>query len=88
MLADMPVSLLYEWIAYFGIEPFGWQEDEYHAGLVASVIANTARNPKKRSKPFEPKDFMRNSTQKAQMPTQEQLANKLKNIFGSMGKKK
>lgn len=88
MMADMPASLLYEWMAYFGLEPFGWQEEEYRAALVASVIANTARNPKKRKKPFMAADFMRKEKNKASRPTQEQLANRIKTIFGAMGKKK
>lgn len=83
----MPVSLFYEWMAFFGLEPFGWQEDEYRSSLIASVIANTARNPKKRRKPFEPKDFMRKEKMnKAKRPTQEQLAQKIKTIFGAMAK--
>ncbi len=34
------------------------QRFDFHFGVVASTIANTSRDPKKRRKPFEPKDFM------------------------------
>jgi hypothetical protein len=76
MLEDMPASLLHEWMAFYTLEPFGWQEEEYRAALVASVMANTARNPKKRRKPFAPKDFMRK-----ERPTREQVADKVKSVF-------
>jgi hypothetical protein len=48
-----------EWLAYFDIEPFGPQEDEYRTGLITSTVANTARDEEKRKEPFEAKDFMR-----------------------------
>ena len=50
---------LSEWMAFYGLEPWGSQEDEYRAALVTSMVANTARDEKKRKKPFGAVDFMR-----------------------------
>ncbi len=85
----MPISLLYEWMAFYMLEPFGWREDEYHSALIASVIANTARNPKKRRRPFEPTNFMRREQKiKTKNTTQKDFTQKIKTIFGAMGNKK
>lgn len=47
-----------EWIAYYQLEPFGEERADLRMGIIASLIANSNRDPKKRKKPFEPKDFM------------------------------
>ena len=49
---------LTEWIAFSQLEPFGAEIEEYHAALIASVIAEVNRNRKKRGKPFAPREFM------------------------------
>lgn len=54
----MPASILWEWIAYSHVDPFGEERDDLRAGIIASVIANSNRNPKKRPRPFTPGDFM------------------------------
>jgi hypothetical protein len=46
---------------YYYLEPFGETQSEYRAALVASMVANTARDPKKRSDPFQAVDFMRSN---------------------------
>lgn len=83
MLENMPASLFNEWIAFFTLEPWGWQQDEYHAALVASVTANTARDPKKRRKPYSPLDFMRRD-----QPSKKDVATTIKNIFMAIAKDK
>ena len=47
-----------EWAVYYELEPFGEERADLRAGIVASTVANTARDPKKRHKAFEPKEFM------------------------------
>ena len=47
-----------EWMAYASIEPFGEERADLRAGIIASVIANVNRDPKKRATPFTPQDFM------------------------------
>jgi hypothetical protein len=34
------------------------ERQDYRTGLICSLIANIHRNPKKRSQPFSPDDFM------------------------------
>jgi hypothetical protein len=45
------------WRAYAQIEPFGEERADLRSGIVASVIANVNRDPKK-GKAFNPQDFM------------------------------
>jgi hypothetical protein len=45
-----------EWIAYFGLEPFGQVAEEFRAGRIASVIANT--HLRKGAHPFDETDFV------------------------------
>lgn len=47
-----------EWQAFARLEPFGEERADLRSAIVAAVIANTQRNPKKRAKPFEVQDFM------------------------------
>lgn len=49
-----------EWYVYYLAEPFGEERDDLRSGIVASVIANSNRDPKRHPKPYEPKDFMPN----------------------------
>lgn len=48
-----------EWQAFYGIEPWGEERADLRMGIMASVIANAHRDPKK-SRPFKPRDFMPN----------------------------
>jgi len=43
-----------EWMAYASVEPFGPQQEEYRAGVLAACMVNPHR---KRSKPIEPHEF-------------------------------
>ncbi len=49
---------LTEWMAYYALEPFGEERADLRAGIVASTVANTARDPKKRARPYRPQEFM------------------------------
>lgn len=49
---------LTEWIAYAEIDPFGEWRSDLRAGIVASTVANTARDPKRRHKAYAAADFM------------------------------
>lgn len=40
------------------IEPFGAPYEDLRAGVVASVVANVNRDPKKRPEPFGPLDLL------------------------------
>jgi hypothetical protein len=46
-----------EWMAYYGIEPFGQERDNLHAGIVAKAIYDVNQDPKKR-RDISPADFI------------------------------
>jgi len=69
LLARIDSRELSEWMAYFSLEPWGTEVEDWRAGLVASTVANVNRDEKKRKKPFEPKDFI---PQRAKPPVEEQ----------------
>lgn len=58
LLARISSRELSEWMAYFELDPFGQERADLRAGIVASTVANTARDPKKRRRQWMPKDFM------------------------------
>lgn len=58
LLARIDSRELSEWYAFFELEPWGCEMEDWRTGLVASTIANVNRDPKKQRKPFEPTDFM------------------------------
>lgn len=63
-------------MAYAELEPFGPLQDDARAGMVSSVVANTARDPKKQRRPFEPADFfpaLEGGKRQRQQSWQEQL---------------
>lgn len=41
--ATMPSSEMTEWLAYYKLEPFGQERDNWHAALIASILANINR---------------------------------------------
>ena len=47
-----------EWMAFFMLEPWGTEVEDWRAALITSAVANGYRDPKKRRKPYEPSDFM------------------------------
>lgn len=49
---------LSEWMAFFSLEPWGCEVEDWRFAMLASVIANVNRDPKKHRKPFEPRDFL------------------------------
>ena len=44
------------WLAYYRLEPWGEERADLRTGILASTVANCHAG--KRSRPFEPKDFM------------------------------
>lgn len=58
MLARMSSAELTEWAVFAELEPFGEERADLRAGIVASVIANVNRDPKKQKKAFRPQDFL------------------------------
>lgn len=60
-MAELRITIgareLDRWLLYYEEEPWGATRDNLHAAIVASVIANVNRDPKK-GREFTPADFM------------------------------
>ena len=80
MLSRMSSRELSEWIVYDAIEPFGQMRDELHAGIVASTVANSVRDAKKRPDPYRSEDFMPHYETPELSP--EERAVKVASFFG------
>jgi len=63
-----------EWLAYQELEPFGEERADLRAGIISATVANTARDPKKRRKPFRPAEFMPEFGPKKEQSWQDQLS--------------
>lgn len=88
LLQRMSSRELSEWMAYYAVEPWGEVQAEYRSALVASMVANTARDPEKRKSPFEAEEFMRPSYIGTRKEEPESLMDKARAIFGLMGARK
>jgi len=76
---------LSEWLAYYELEPFGEERADLRSAIVASTVANTARDPKKRARPFGVQEFMPQFQDRSEGQTWEeqlQLVEMLNTAFG------
>lgn len=58
LLDSISTRKLYEWAAFYKLEPFGEFRADLRAALIACTIANVSRDKKKQRKPFDIKDFL------------------------------
>lgn len=58
MLNSMTWRQYQGWMLYAAEEPFGEERADLRSAIVASVVANANRDPKRRPRPFSPRDFM------------------------------
>lgn len=72
---------LTEWMAYDAIEPIGGYRVDYGFAMVAAMIANANRDPKKRPQPFEIEDFMLFKPKREL--SQDEIAAKIAVTFGA-----
>lgn len=56
LLDEIDSSELTEWMAYAGLEPFGPEADDYRAGVMPALHANSNRRSDSQT-PFRPRDF-------------------------------
>lgn len=65
-----------EWMAFYRLEPWGTAIDDWRFGMLAAMIANTNRDPKKQRKPFEAQDFMpvRDADPRHEMQSDDEIA--------------
>lgn len=74
-----------EWMALMAFEPPDWNE-EYRTALLASILANTARDEKKRRRPFEVREFMRaNYVGESKPGDEEALLRKMEAVMVMLG---
>ena len=52
----LPAEEFFLWWAYYLIEPWGFHANDWHAGVVASSVANFSGHIKR---PVQPQQFMR-----------------------------
>jgi hypothetical protein len=58
-IRTLPAPEYRGWQQFYAIEPWGWQNDEYHFASILAILYNVNRDPKKKkAKPAS--DFMRN----------------------------
>jgi hypothetical protein len=55
-LKNISSKELSEWMAYYCIDPFGQEREDFRMGQVCSTVANSNRS--KNSKVFSPEDFI------------------------------
>ena len=73
---------LREWMQYRRLQPFGEQAAFLRTGIVAAILANAHSDPKKRSQPYTPEDFMPKAQKQAEAVLPSRLlAEDLKTVF-------
>lgn len=82
LLGAMTSEQLAWWEAYFRVEPFGEERADLRMAILAALIANANRDPKKRRKPYTPADFM---PQFGDETEPQDVAEKAKAIFAIFG---
>lgn len=58
LAARMSAREVRAWMEYDSAECIGPERIDLAAGIIAAVVANAHRNPKRRAQPFAPRDFM------------------------------
>lgn len=58
MLRQLTAREFLGWSAYAELEPFGEERGDIRAALIATVLANINRDPKRRPQAFRLEDFM------------------------------
>lgn len=54
----MGASEFVSWQVFAGIDPIGDRRADMRTALIVAAVANTVRNPQKRSEPYQPSEFM------------------------------
>lgn len=91
LLRRMPRSLLYEWLAYFELEPFGPARADLRAGVIGAAVLNSAFGRKRGARVIQPSDLFENLKPPAKRQTAQQMSDAAKNLtrmFGGLVLKK
>jgi hypothetical protein len=89
MLSEISFRQLLEWETFSQLEPFDEERADVRSAHIVSMIANTNRNPKKRSKPWPLEDFIIpfGDSEKREKPRKswqhmKMIAQMMTNLFG------
>jgi len=74
MLVSLSGKQFTEWMAYAELEPFGEERADLRMAILASLIANVNRDPKKKSSPYEVSDFMPKFEKKEPISKEDAIA--------------
>ena len=92
MSEELSDQELGEWIAFYGIEPFGEERADLRAGIVASTVVNANRGKKGRpSKPTDFMPFLKADNERQRMlkrPKGTALSQRVRDVLGPLAKKK
>ena len=87
LLQRMSSRELSEWMAFFTLEPWGTEVEDWRFAMVASTIRNVFRGPKDR--PSQPKDFMPQrgpiAREEQTVEEQEAILRMFERLLGSSG---
>lgn len=83
MLERISSKELSEWFVYFEMEPFGEQQQEWRAGMLASTMASLFSKTE-----TTPQTFMRKQYLPKVEPDEMTLTQKLDRAFSALGGKK
>jgi hypothetical protein len=65
MLAEMTSSEFGEWMAFFALEPWGFEEENRRVGVLASTVANMSGRVLRDGTRIKPDDFVPRERPKA-----------------------
>lgn len=89
MLREMRPSELGEFFALAHIDDWTGNRGDLQAAIIASTLANVNRDPKRKSEPFKPSDFMPYAeAQSTQRQRDEDLSARLRAYLTAVSKSK
>lgn len=68
-------------MAYYRVEPWGFDVENFRSGVIAQTMANIHRDSKKQPEPFKVTDFMIN-TEPKRLPEPEPVETLFQKFFG------
>ena len=85
LLRGMSSAEMAEWMAYAMIEPFGESRADLRMGIIASLLANIHRDPKKRRQAYKPEDFIPQFQMETNIDERMQSATeKVRTVFSAL----
>ncbi len=73
-----------EWLAYARLEPFGPEAEDQRMAQLMALIANVNRDPRRRTTPWTPDDFLRRRGPRPE-PDQDSLRPRIDAAMAAFG---